>query len=70
MRAHRMIATIAMACFMALGAAQSALAGLKITLVFVDNAPPPKPDVIAGGGNLHEIMQVAAEVWEVDGITC
>ena len=64
MRIHRIVATIAVACLMALGAAQPALAGLKITLVSVDNVPPPKPGVIAGGGNLHEIMQVAAEAWE------
>ena len=61
MRAHRIVATIAMACLMTLGAAQPALAGLKITLVFVDNAPPPKPGVIVGGGNLHQIMQSRRE---------
>ena len=64
MRTHRIVAAIAAACLMALGAVQPALAGLTITLVFVDNAPPPKPGVIVGGGQLQEIMQVAAEAWE------
>ena len=64
MRTHRIVATIAVACLMALGVAQPALAGLKIELVFVDGAPPPTAPDIAGGGNLQQIMQVAAERWE------
>jgi len=49
---------------MALGAAQPASAGLKIELVFVDGEPPAAPPLIAGGGNLQQIMQVAADNWE------
>jgi hypothetical protein len=59
-----MVAAIALACLAALGAAAPASAGLKIELVFVDEALPPKPGVIAGGGTLQQIMQVAAENWE------
>ena len=64
MRTQRIAATIAAACFMALGAAQPASAGLKIELVFVDDAPPPTAPAMVGGGNLQQIMQVAADNWE------
>jgi len=46
---------------MAIGAAQPAFAGLKINLVYIDNPPL---FYVAGGGQLREIMQVAAENWE------
>jgi len=51
---------------LALAAPQQASAELRIDLVFivVDNTPPPKPPLIAGGGDLQEIMKVAAEKWE------
>jgi len=60
-RIQRMAAAIALACVTALGAAGPAFAGLKIDLVYID-APPPS--YVAGGGELREIMQVAAENWE------
>jgi hypothetical protein len=44
-------------------AAQPAVAGLHINLVFIGGDPPP-PSVIAGGGNLQAIMAVAAKNWE------
>ena len=58
------IAGIALACFIALGAAHPAFAGLKINLVYIDDPPQPKPALVVGGGQLREIMQVAAENWE------
>ena len=61
MRTHRIVAGIAFACVMALGAAGPAFAGLKINLVYIDKPPP---SYVAGGGELREIMQVAAENWE------
>ena len=64
MRIKRTVVEIATACIMALGAAQPAFAGLKINLIFVDNAPPAPPEIMIGGGQLQEIMQVAAENWE------
>ena len=64
MRTRRVVSRIALACLVALGAAGPAFAGLKIELVFVDGAPPPTAPDIAGGGNLQQIMQVAAESWE------
>jgi len=57
----RKVAGLALACAMALGAAQPASAGLKIDLVYIDKPPP---FYVAGGGHLREIMQVAAENWE------
>jgi len=64
MRTHRIVAPIAVACLLVLGVTQPASAGLKIELVFVDGGPPPTAPDIAGGGNLQQIMQVAAERWE------
>ena len=55
------IAGLALACAVALGVAQPASAGLKIDLVYIDKPPP---FYVAGGGELREIMQVAAENWE------
>ena len=64
MRIKRTVARLAAACVMALGAAEPAFAGLKIELIFVDNAPPASPKIMIGGGQLQEIMRVAAENWE------
>ena len=64
MRTRRVVSRIALACLVALGAAAPASAGLKIELVFVDAGLPPKPGLMEGGGNLHQIMEVAAERWE------
>ena len=61
---QRVVAGIALACAMAVAAPQPAFAGLKINLIFVDNAPPASPKIMIGGGQLQEIMQVAAENWE------
>src|SRR5678810_1418241 len=57
----RKIAGLALACAVALGVAQPVSAGLKIDLVYIDKPPP---FYVAGGGQLREIMQVAAENWE------
>jgi hypothetical protein len=46
-----------------LAASSSAFAGLHIRPVFVGGTPPAG-SLIAGGGNLQEIFQVAAEAWE------
>ena len=45
-----------------LSAPHAALAGLHIQPVFIGGTPPPS--AIAGGGDLREIFQVAAEAWE------
>src|SRR5262245_53904269 len=44
--------------------ASTAHAGLHIRPVFVGGQPPADEDDIAGGGDLGEIVQVAAEAWE------
>jgi len=44
-------------------AARPAFAGLHIRPVFIGGTPP-EGSLIAGGGNLEEIFQVAAEAWE------
>jgi hypothetical protein len=44
-------------------AAQPASAALKIIPVFI-GGEPPSGSMIAGGGNLQEIFQVAAQAWE------
>ena len=49
-----------LATLLALAAPHPALAGLHIRTVFVGGASPP-PEAIAGGGNLQDIFQVAAE---------
>src|SRR2546421_404144 len=59
-----MVARIALSCLIALGAAQPAFAGLQISLVYIENPPQPQSDLVKGGGQLREIMQVAAENWE------
>lgn len=64
MRTQRMIAGIAVACLMALSAPQTAFAGLQINLVYIENPPQPESELVKGGGQLREIMQVAAENWE------
>jgi len=54
-----------LASLLALAAPGPAIAGLHIHLVFNPYlGSPPEPGIIAGGGNLQEIMQVAAEAWE------
>ena len=58
------VARIALSCLIALGAAQPAFAGLQISLVYIENPPQPQSDLVKGGGQLREIMQVAAENWE------
>jgi hypothetical protein len=57
---------VALAGLLAVAAAapQPALAGLHIDLVFVDNAPPPPSELFVGGGNLRDIVRVAADHWE------
>ena len=49
---------------MALSAPQTAFAGLQINLVYIENPPQPESELVKGGGQLREIMQVAAENWE------
>jgi len=55
---------IAAACLLALGAPQTAFAGLQINLVYIENPPQPVSDLVQGGGELREIMRVAADNWE------
>jgi hypothetical protein len=64
MRTKRVVSRIALSCLIALGAAQSAFAGLQIELVYIENPPQPETLLVRGGGQLREIMQVAAENWE------
>jgi len=58
------VAKIALSCLIALGASQPAFAGLQINLVYIENPPQPQSDIVKGGGQLREIMRVAAENWE------
>ena len=64
MRVQRVVAGIALACLMALGPSHTARAGLQIDLVYIENPPQPGSPLIEGGGQLREIMRVAAESWE------
>jgi hypothetical protein len=64
MRTKRVVSTIAVSGLIAIGAVQSAFAGLKIDLVYIENPPQPETLLVRGGGQLREIMQVAAENWE------
>ena len=59
-----MVSGLALSCLIALGATQTASAGLQIELVYIENPPQPGAPVVTGGGQLREIMKVAAENWE------
>jgi hypothetical protein len=62
MKISNLIRSGLLACLLAL-AAQPAFAGLHIRLVNMGGTPP-EPSLMVGGGNLPDIMQVAAENWE------
>lgn len=65
MKTHRIAQGILLVGLIALAAAQPAFAELKIKLVALqNNQPPPAFPLIAGGGKLKDIMEVAAENWE------
>ncbi len=64
MRVKSAVAKIALSCLVALGASQPAFAGLQVNLVYIENPPQPHSDLVTGGGQLREIMRVAAENWE------
>src|SRR5262245_50409736 len=64
MRDKRWVASFALGCLMSLGAASPAFAGLKISLVYIENPPQPGPPLVQGGGHIKEIMEVAAKNWE------
>jgi hypothetical protein len=64
MNVKKVVSRIALSFLIALGAAQTAFAGLQIELVYIENPPQPGAPVVTGGGQLREIMKVAAENWE------
>jgi hypothetical protein len=65
MKTSRIVQAGVMAILFALAAPRPAIAGLHIHLIFNPFlGTPPEPGIIAGGGNLQDIMQVAAEAWE------
>jgi len=53
-----------LSCLITLSATQSAFAKLQIELVEIENPRQPGAPLVRGGGQLSEIMQVAAENWE------
>jgi len=64
MRTKRGVCRIALSCLTALSAAQSAFAGLQIELVYIESPPQPETLLVKGGGQLRDIMRVAAENWQ------
>jgi len=64
MNARQIIRLLAFAGFASLAWSRPALADLHIDLVPMDIAPPPAPELIVGGGDLHTIMRVAVQAWE------
>src|SRR5262245_50798966 len=64
MRIRQVLPSIALAALIALGAAQSAVAGLQIELIYIENPRQPAAPLVTGDGQLREIMRVAAENWE------
>ena len=64
MTIKRVVPSIAFSALIALGAAQSAVAGLQIELVYIENPRQPAAPLVTGDGQLREIMRVAAENWE------
>jgi hypothetical protein len=65
MKTNRFVQAGVLAGLLALGAPSPAVAGLHIHLIYNPFlGSPPAPGIIAGGGNLEDIMQVAAEAWE------
>jgi hypothetical protein len=63
MKTNHLIQSAILAGLLMAATTLPAFAGLRIYPVFVGGDPPP-PDSIAGGGNLHDIVKVAAENWE------
>ena len=63
MKVQRRTARLALTCLIAFGAVRPALAGLQIELVYIENPPQPAK-VVQGGGELRDIMKVAAAQWE------
>ena len=64
-KTNRFIQTAALAGLLMLAAPRPAVAGLHIHLIYNPFlGTPPEPGIIAGGGNLPDIMQAAADAWE------
>jgi hypothetical protein len=63
MKAKHIIQSAILAGLLMAATTLPAFAGLRIYPVFAGGDPPPS-EAIAGGGNLHDIVKVAAENWE------
>src|SRR5215475_6702727 len=65
MKRNRFVQAAIMAGLLALAAPCPAIAGVHIHLTYNPFlGAPPEDGIIAGGGNLPDIMQAAAEAWE------
>jgi hypothetical protein len=63
MKVQRRIVKLALACLIAFGVIRPAFAGLQIELIYIENPPQPGK-LVQGGGELRDIMKVAAAQWE------
>src|SRR5215471_18826704 len=63
MKTNHIVQSSILAGLLVVGTALPVFAGLRIYPVFAGGDAPP-PEAIAGGGNLHDIVKVAAENWE------
>jgi len=65
MKTNRFVQPGLLACLLALAAPRPAVAGLHIHLTYNPFlGSPPAPGIMAGGGDIQDIMQAAAEAWE------
>jgi hypothetical protein len=65
MKTNRFVQAGVLAVLLVLAVPRPAVAGLHIHLTYNPFlGTPPEPGIIVGGGDIEEIMQVAAEAWE------